>query len=386
MRILIIHNRYRQAGGEDVVVDSESKLLRSKGHDVLLFEKSNSDFSQSKILRNALWPRSVRSELDVVISNFRPDVAHVHNVFHALSPGIYGALARRDIPVIQTLHNFRLFCIRGTFERNGSVCERCLGHSVWPGVVRKCYRGSFGASALLASSLQLHRILRTFERHVDTFVALNRFCREKFILCGLPPEKIVVKPNFVEVPDPGERGSRKGGLYVGRMAPEKGISVLADALGQTSVPFLAVGEGLESNLLRRIPHVNVLGPMPREDVFTRMRESEFLVVPSVWYETFGLVMVEAFANRLPVIASNLGAMAELIEDGVTGLLFDPGCSTDLAEKINWAHAHPGAMRRMGAAARLKYEATYTKDVNYQALKAIYDTAQAQPRRSPKGSL
>lgn len=385
MRILIIHNRYRYSGGEDVVVDSEADLLRSKGHEVFLFTKDNEQVHGLPGAINSIWSSSARQELKETIRQFRPEVAHVHNVFHALSPGIYSLLSASRIPVVQTLHNFRLFCIRGTFEREGGVCERCAGGSLWPGVLHKCYRGSFGASAVLAANLEIHRMLNTFADRVNEFIVLNEFCRNKFIQCGLPESKLTVKPNFIDIDDVSEKADRRGGLYVGRLSEEKGVGILAKAMERVDIELTAIGSGPAAGLLRTAKGVKPLDAVPREDVFTSMRHAEFLVMPSVWYETFGLVMIEAFANRLPVIASDIGAMAELVEDGKTGLLFKAGSVEDLAEKLRWAQAHPQEMRAMGDAARSRYEADFTSRSNYDALLGIY--AKAAAGRDPKpGSM
>lgn len=377
MRILVIHNHYRQRGGEDAVVECESDLLRKRGHDVELFEKTNEGVLGLRYALNSIWSRTTRSEIKRVITRFNPQVAHIHNVFHAISPSVYGAINAYGIPIVQTLHNFRLFCIRGTFERAAGVCERCAGHSHLQGVMLKCYRDSLPASALLAANLQMHRVLRTFEKNVSQFVALNDFCREKFVACGIPRDKITVKPNFVDIQDPGEGQGRAGGLYVGRMSAEKGVRVLAEALTLAPSAFTAIGDGVEASALRSVNGVELVGLAERNHVIERMCGAEYLVMPSIWYETFGLVIIEAFACRLPVIASNIGAMAELVEDGKTGLLFEAGSANDLAAKLKWAQQHPDEMRRMGNAARARYERSFTSATNYEMLMSLYENVIAQ---------
>lgn len=377
MRILIVHNHYRQRGGEDAVVACESELLRNRGHAVELFEKTNEGVRGLRYALNSIWSRTTTSEIKRVIARFNPQVAHIHNVFHAISPAVYGAIGAQGIPIVQTLHNFRLFCIRGTFERDAGVCERCAGHSHLPGVMLKCYRESLPASVLLAANLQMHRFLRTFENNVSQFVALNDFCMEKFVECGIARDRITVKPNFVDIQDPGEGRARAGGLYVGRMSAEKGVRVLAKALTLAPSAFTAIGDGVEVSALRVVNCVELVGFAEWNHVMERMRGAEYLVMPSIWYETFGLVIIEAFACRLPVIASNIGAMAELVEDGKTGLLFEAGSAEDLAAKIKWAQQHPDEMRRMGNAARVRYERSFTSAKNYEMLMSLYESAIAQ---------
>lgn len=385
MRILIIHNRYRQPGGEDVVVESELELLRSKGHVVHLYEKSNDNIHGLGGAIDSIWSMSIRQEIKAVIKKFKPDIAHIHNVFHTISPAIYGVIASHGVPIVQTLHNFRFYCIRGTFEREGNICERCLGRSVWNGARYKCYRDSRGASILLATNLQIHRILQTFEKYISHYIVLNEFCRKKFISCGLSERKISVKPNFIEIPDSDTQNNRMGGLYVGRLASEKGIKILADALSRSIVPFKTIGVGPEAHLLQGLPQITMSRSVPREKVFEAMRNAKYLVMPSIWYETFGLVMIEAFACRLPVIASDIGAMAELVEDGKTGLLFKTGDATDLAKKIKWADVHHDEMLKMGDAARKRYEQTFTSDKNYKQLLDIYENLTNNSTSMPTGT-
>jgi glycosyltransferase involved in cell wall biosynthesis len=278
------------------------------------------------------------------------------------------------VPVVQTLHNFRLMCLNGLFLREGRVCEDCQGRLPWRGVVRKCYRGSGAASAALARMLTLHRGLGTYRHKVARYIALNDFCRNKFIEGGLPAEHIVVKPNFVDFAAPAAL-PRQGFLFVGRLAREKGVQTLAGAavlLPDASVRV--AGDGPESALLDGVNGITRLGSLPGEAVRQEMNRAMALVIPSIWYETFGLVVIEAFATDLPVIASRIGALAVLVRDGETGLLFEPGNPQDLATKMAWALAHPEAMASMGRKARAQYEAEFTAERNYAQLMAIYADA------------
>jgi glycosyltransferase involved in cell wall biosynthesis len=261
------------------------------------------------------------------------------------------------------------------FLRKEQVCEVCLNRFPWRGVLHRCYHGSAPQSAVLAAMIGLHRAIGTYRNKVSRYIALTEFSREKFIAGGVPGDRIVVKGNFADIPSFTNGRSRAGGLFVGRLSAEKGTRVLARAAAKGSVGMISVlGDGPERTLLATVPGLRVLGWRDREAVYAKMREVSYLVVPSVCYENFPLTVVEAFANGLPVIASRLGAMAELVEDGATGLLFEVDNVDDLAQKIEWAEAHPEDMARMGRAARREYEMKYTPDRNYQALVNIYRTA------------
>ena len=385
-RVLVVHNAYQHRGGEDSVVDAEISLLRSHGHAVETYFRSNDDvagMSSFALGRQTLWSDRTADDLAERVRRFQPNVIHVHNTFPLISPSLYWAAARAGVPVVQTLHNFRLMCLNALFLREGKVCEDCMGHTPWRGVARACYRGSRPASAALAGMLALHRGLGTYRNNVTRYIALNEFCRGKFIEGGLPAERVVVKPNFVDWdeksprpgPLPGGEGEKRGLLFVGRLSAEKGIATLAAAMALLPDAQIRVaGDGPEAGLLDGVASVARLGSLPGEAVRQEMGRAAALVVPSIWYETFGLVVIEAFACGTPVIASRIGALADIVRDGETGLLFEPGNPRDLADKMAWALAHPQQMAAMGRTARAQYEAEFSAEVNYQRLLAIYQEA------------
>jgi len=374
VRVLIAHSAYQQKGGEDAVVASESALLASRGVEVAVYSRHNDEIKgMSRISLVGQTLCSSRTETDIAkwVADFRPDVIHAHNTFPLISPSLYLAADKAGVPVVQTLHNFRLFCPQGMLLRNGKVCEECLGNLPWRGVVRGCYRGSIMQSAVLGGMLALHRALGTYRNKVTRYIALNEFCRKKFIEGGLPAERIAVKPNFVDIPA-GNEALRKGGLFVGRLSAEKGIDVLARAMSQVPACQLSViGSGPEEAALNECANIHKFGFLQREQIVSHMQQAAYLLMPSIWYENFPLTLVEAFACGLPVIASRMGAMAELIEDGRTGLLFEPGSAGELAKKIEWAEANPENMLEMGKYARKEYEAKYTPERNFRQLMDIY---------------
>ena len=374
MRILVVHNAYQHRGGEDSVVEAEIALLRTYGHAVETYFRSNDDVTGMPSLalaRHTLWSPRTSHDLAEQISRFQPDVIHVHNTFPLISPSLHWAAARAGVPVVQTLHNFRLMCLNGLFLREGKVCEDCMGQLPWRGVARACYRGSHAASGALAGMLTLHRGLGTYRNKVARYIALNGFCRDKFIEGGLPAERVVVKPNFVDFDAPAP-APRAGLLFVGRLSVEKGVATLAKAMAQLSDATLRVaGEGPEAGLLDGVLGVTRLGSQSGEAVRGEMSRALALVVPSICFENFPRTIAEAFACGLPVIASRIGALADIVTDGETGLLFEPGNPRDLADKLAWAQAHPERMAELGDKARAQYEAEFSAEVNYRRLMEIY---------------
>lgn len=376
-RVLMVHNAYQQRGGEDSVVVDEIQLLRDHGHKVELYQRDNHDIQimgKLAVARNTLWSAQTKREIDELFDTFRPDVIHAHNTFPLISPSLYWTASRRHVPVVQTLHNFRLLCPQAMLLREGRVCEDCVGKLPWRGAARRCYRGSLPQSAALVAMLVLHRGLGTYAHKISRYIALNDFCRDVFARGGLPSDRLRVKPNFVSDPGTGS-AMRAGFLFVGRLSAEKGIGTLARALAE--VPDLGcevIGTGPEEVKLRHLLALKLAGWKPTAYITERMKNSLALVMPSLCYENFPRALGEAFACGLPVIASRLGAMAALIREGETGLLFNPGDAGDLARKLAWAHAHPEAMHVMGEAARLEYESKYTPQRNLEILLAIYREA------------
>jgi len=384
MKILAVHNRYQRPGGEDQVFVDETALLETRNHNVMRYEVHNDQVKQMNRLtlaKDTVWNTSTYRELGALIRRERPDVVHFHNTLPLVSPAGYYAVRAEGVPVIQTLHNYRLLCPVALFFRDGRVCEDCMGKAVpWPGVVHRCYRGSRTASGMIATMLTVHRAMRTWAKMVDVYVALTEFARSKFIEGGLPAGKIVVKPNFVS-PDPG-RGQGGGGyaLFVGRLAPEKGTGTMLAAWDRlrTRIPLKIVGDGpLRDRVVSaaaRQSNVEWLGHRPVADVHALMGKADMLVFPSQWYETFGRVAAEAFAAGTPVIAANIGAVAELVEHGRTGLKFRPGDPEDLVTQLEWALSHSAELRRMREEVRAEFEAKYTAERNYRALMEIYEVA------------
>jgi glycosyltransferase involved in cell wall biosynthesis len=381
MKILMVHNHYQQAGGEDRVFQEEAALLEAHGHEVTRYRLHNDQvaaMSRAALAKNTLWNDSVYHELETLVYRERPDVAHFHNTFPLISPAGYHAVKAAGVPLIQTLHNYRLLCPNALFYRDGRPCEDCMGKTVtWPGVVHGCYRGSRAASAVVTAMLVTHRALRTWGDKVDRYIALTEFAKRKFVEGGLPARNIVVKPNFVS-PDPGPGGGTGGyALFVGRLSAEKGVDTLLGAWDRLEgrIPLKIVGDGplaeQVASVARRRPSVQFLGYKPPRDVDALMKQASILVFPSEWYETFGRVAAEAFAAATPVVAADIGAVAELVEHGRTGLLFRPEDREHLAAQVGWFLSHPEEHNRMRREARREFEAKYTAEQNYTRLMEIY---------------
>lgn len=388
MKLLILHNRYRLAGGEDQVVQAEKSLLETNGHNVIILEENNLSivniWDTLAAAGGAIYSFASKQRVLAEIKRFSPEIVHVHNFFPLLSPAVYDACYSAGVPVIQTLHNYRLACPKAMPFRDGKICEDCIGTLIpWSSVVHGCYRNSHIQSSVVAAMTTWHRLKGTWHKRVNAYIVLTKFQKEKMIQAGLPADKIYIKPNFVFHTNDKESNNQYGGylLFVGRLSEEKGVSTLIDAYihHNISIPLKIVGDGplrqVLENKVQKAGYANLiefLGHQDKSIVISLMKNANFLVFPSIWYEGFPLTILEAFASGLPVLASKLGSLAEIVEDQVTGLHFEAGNHQDLANKINWAITHPENMNIFGNNARFIYDSKYTSTVNYKQLMSIYN--------------
>jgi glycosyltransferase involved in cell wall biosynthesis len=384
VNILLLHNSYLQAGGEDVVYANESKLLERHGHRVTRFSVHNDQVAampRVKLAAKTLWNRSACREIAGIIRANRIQVCHFHNTFPLISPAAYYAARDEGVPVVQTLHNFRLICPKAVLFRDGRVCEDCV-HApfAWPSVLHRCYRGDRAATAVTALMLATHRVVGTWQNRIGVYIALSRYCRDKFVEAGLPADQIVVKPNFL-MDDPGAGpGDGAYALFVGRLAEEKGVRTLLQAWKAlpSSIPLKIAGDGPLSGEVaaasQQSPHIEHLGRVPSARVTALMQKATALIFASEWFEAGPMTIVEALACGTPVIASNLGSAGEVVADGRTGFHFLAGDPHSLAETVRSRWAALGDLRR---AARQQFEAEHTPQQNYRRLMSAYALAGAQ---------
>lgn len=388
MKILLSHNYYKYPGGEDQVVAAEGELLRGAGHEVVTFHRRNNEISDYGGLQTAIlaartvWAWDSYSDLRALLKRERPDVAHFHNLLPLLSPSVFYACKNEGVPVVQTLHNYRMICPSATLFRDGHPCEECVvGSSFVPAIAHGCYRGSRPATLAVASMISIHRAMETWSNNVDCYIALSKFARTKLLSAGLPPDNIVIKPNFLQK-DPGAGNCKRDyALFIGRLVPEKGVESMLDAWERLSdpPPLRIAGYGplrseVERAASRSNGRIKWLGQVPRDEITNLIKHARFLLFPSEWYEGFPLTLVESLACGTPAIVARIGSVVEIVADGATGIHFNPGDSVDLASKVEWACSHPDRMAQMGTAARQEFLAKYTAKQNYSMLMEIYERA------------
>ncbi len=385
MKFLLVHNYYQNPGGEDQVYADESALLEEHGHEVIRYTVHNDSITGMgpfEMARRTLWNPRTYAELRALIRRERPVLMHCANTFPLVSPAAYYAAHAEGVAVVQTLHNYRLLCPNALFLRDGRVCEDCLGKFVpWPAIQHGCYRASRSASAAVAGLLATHRAVGTWKHKVDRYIALTDFARRKFIAGGFPAERLVVKSNFVSTdtgPGPGRGGYA---VCIGRLSEEKGIQTLLAAWARMKslVPLKIIGDGPLAEQVRaaaaRDSSIDWLGQLPFDEVQAVIGDAACLIAPSVCYEgALPRTIIEAFCQGTPVVASSLGAMAEMVEHGRTGLLFEPGNPAALAQSITELLFHADRLPAMRAQARAEFESRYTASDNYRQLMTIYADA------------
>ncbi len=397
MRVLVVHNCYRseQPSGENAVVDDETRLLAEYGCDVERAGLSSDEIAAWPTWRKAALPaRVVWSQrgyrlVKAAISGFAPDVVHFHNTFPLLSPSALWAAGRSPARVIQTLHNFRPLCPAATFFRDGHVCEECLGRMPWPALRHGCYRDSRAATAPLVAANATHRLLDTWLRCVDTFLAPSQFTRGKYVAAGWPAARLAVKYNTVPEDGHARAGPGRGFVCVSRLGPEKGIELVLDAWriafpsGEASLTI--VGSGPSSGALEKraagLQGVEFTGQVDRPTAMSILRRARAIVVPSRCYEGFPRVVAEAYSVGVPVIASRLGALAEVVDDGTTGLLSEPGSVDSLARALAAVEQSDELSMRLGRGARSVYERKLAAGPTTLRLLDLYRAvapAEAQP--------
>ncbi|WP_027358833.1 glycosyltransferase family 4 protein [Desulforegula conservatrix] len=389
MRILIVHNYYQLSGGEDAVVDAEKNNLLRNNHTAELFSLTNDSISGTlpkiKSALNIHYSNGSRQKIGDFIKRYAPDIVHVHNFFPLITPSVYDACIENNIPIVQTLHNYRIICPNALLMRDGHICEECINKIPYKAVLNRCYRNSIPGSASVAFMIEFHKRKKTWQNKVNRFIALSEFSKSKFIQAGLPENKITVKPNFTGknlTVTPDTESQEPFALFAGRLSEEKGVDTLMDAWQNLPYSLIIAGDGplMQSAIKKGKKNFHFHGMLDKKKLINKMNDSSFIVLPSICYENFPMVIAEAFSLGIPVLASRLGGMAEIIKDGVNGLHFESGNPKDLADKARWLFEHPEECRKMGENALKTYEEKYTPEKNYEMLMDIYNEVIEEHKR------
>ena len=381
MKICLIHNAYYRHSGEETVVENTRRLLEERGHLVTTYFKSSEEipdmyFGRTRAFFSGIYSFSSKKAMRRLLAEYKPDIVHVHNVFPLISPSVLGECRKAGVPIVMTVHNYRLVCPNGLHMVRSQICEKCSGGREWWCVLRNCERNLF-KSLGYALRNYIARTLRLFHDNVTMYICLTEFQKRKLIVAGLPEDRIAVIPNMcsIQTKESSSEGDYVG--YVGRLSPEKGIDVLLQcAQILQSVRFRVAGEYVRGpDISRGAPsNIEFCGFLQGDDLNMFRRQMRIAVMPSLWYETFGLILAEASLYGKPVVASRLGAMAEIVDDGKTGLLFDSGNAEDLARKIRTLWDDPELCRQMGQAGKEKALREYSPEKYYDRLMAVYEKA------------
>jgi glycosyltransferase involved in cell wall biosynthesis len=385
VKILFIHNRYQQAGGEDVAFNAEVELFKQQ-HEVfeLLFDNDNITTAVEKVRAGiaGVYNFSSAKKVNAIIKVFNPDIIHIHNLFFNVSPSVLFEADRSKIPVIITLHNYRLICCNALLLRNNRICELCINKKMpHYGIKYKCYRKSAVGSAMLTAITGIHKYMKTWSTHVAQYVCLTDFAKTKFINSSLAVNgnQLTVVPNFVF--DANIKVKKRGDffLYVGRISEEKGVELLVKAFSTNAKQkLIIIGDGpLKDDLENQYVSLNTsfIGKKEKSEVMDLMGRCKALIFPSLCYEGMPFTIIEAFSTGTPVIASNLGAMADMIKDEVNGFHFNANDEEDLRRAINkFNQLSEEEYQAMSAQARLSYEQNYHPETHYKAMMSIYEKA------------
>jgi glycosyltransferase involved in cell wall biosynthesis len=407
MKILFCNKYHFEFSGTEVYLFDLMRLLERGGHEVAAYAMTHprnrparyeqhfapyADFKRPglrtaekmRLAARMVYSRSARAGLGRVIDDFAPDVAHVRNIYHHLSPSIFWELRRRGVPVVYHLNDFKMICPNYNLVSGERVCERCAGSRFWHVVTENCHGGGIAAGLTLAAEAYLHRWIGTYAECVDRFVAPSVFCRDKLVERGVPAEKIAVVPHFQAIPPEADLdGQDDYILCAGRVSAEKGIRMLIEAIGRLpAIPLLIVGDGpqrpeLEALVAAKgIRNVRFVGHAGREELYRLIRRARFTVMPSLVFETLGKVILESYALGRAVVASDLGTRPELVDHGRTGLLFAPGNVDDLEQQIAALYAQPDLARAMGEEGSRRVADRHSPERHYDEMVRIYDEVRA----------
>ena len=382
MKICTVHNEYRVIGGEDLVVRGTVDLLRRNGQEVRFLasnsaEIGNRRFGKFRSFFSGVYSSSSRKRWRRFLSEDMPDVVHVHNLYPLISPSILCECGESRIPVVMTVHNFRLVCPNGLLFSNGKPCDKCLGGREYWCVLKNCEKDIFKSTGYALRNY-VARKKRWFIDNVTLFIALTEFQRRILVSEGFPSERIDVIPNMADL-SPPDTSPPMGDYvaYVGRVSPEKGIRTLLEAARLCpDIPFRFAGavDSMPGDVSRASPNCTFLGKLPRTELNSFYASARFLVLPSICYEGFPLSLVEAMSQSKAVICSRMGGLPEIVEEEVTGRLFEPGNSMELADIIRYLWSRTEMVRTMGLAGKDKVLREYSEEIYFSKLMKVYEKA------------
>jgi glycosyltransferase involved in cell wall biosynthesis len=402
MKILFVNKYYHPSGGPEKVLLQSKERLESLGDKVILFSMqhprnlktpysryfvcnvdyngSSSFIDKTRMALNMFYSVEAKKKMELLLDEEKPDIAHLHNIYHQISPSILPVLKKKGIPVVMTLHDFKLLCPNYTFLRNGDPCENCEGKHFYRAVIHKCVKNSYWKSLVCSLEMYFHHLRKFYQDYVDKFIVLSEFSKVKMVQYGMPEEKLLLLPNYIESPSNGkEKTLGEYALFLGRLSEKNGVSTLVQAMEKLKeVPLVVAGEGeLQPDLKefvreKNLDNVTFAGFLSGTKLEQMMENSMFTVFPAISYHNCPMSVLESFAYGKSVIGSNLGSIPELIEDGINGLLFEPKNVDELAGKIKYLYHHPLLAEKMGIAAREKVEEKYSEEEYYKKLLGLYD--------------
>ena len=382
MKVILINNRFRFPGGVETVVDATVDILRQKGNEVSLKERDSKELTKSpfgnfRAFTSGIYSRKAYKDVLRSIEQEKPDIVHVHNLYPLFSPSVLVACRRANVPVVMTCHTYRLVCPQGQHYDGHKICELCFKDAEYWCVIKNCKNSIFQSSAYALRNM-VARKLRLFADNVTVFIALSQFAKKRLINAGYNKNRIFVLPNMVPVKSANFNRSRgRYAAFAGRLSPEKGVEhILSAAVRLPGIPVKVAGDGpIFSNLVQNAPdNIEFTGRLDPNQMSDFYRQARFLIFTSNWYEVCPMVILESLSCGLPVIAPKIGGLPELVEDYRTGLLFEPGNSKDLANKMNILWNNPELCEKMGKAARETAYSEYGIEVYYQHLMDIYENA------------
>ncbi len=404
MRVLMCNSFYYVRGGAERCFFDLSTLLEAHGHQVIPFSMRHEknfpspyaeyfldymDFptllgrgqgisAKLQVAERVIYSREARDKIKRLIDHVKPDVAHIHGIAHETSPSILPVLRQAGIPVVQTLHDYKLLCPNTNFIANGQVCEACKGHRYYNVVTHRCKRGSLAASLLAGVEMYTHKAMQIYERNINTFISPSQFLKAKVEEYGIQNPGVYL-PNFIEVESFQPVYDKDDYfVYYGRLVDVKGVRTLLQAMRGVKISHLYIaGTGeLEAELKgyaqqHGITNVTFLGQLDKERLIPLVQRARFTIVPSEWYENCPMTVLESFASGTPVIGAQIGGIPELVHDGENGALFAPGNAQQLAESIHTLLAQPARTAEMGRAGRAQVLQYNNPDYHYERTLAIY---------------